>query len=76
MPDATIEAIVEAARKRAPKAKAVYVYPPDCSWDSLLGFEYSAALVVVYDEDGECPLHETAPDLPALLAKLKGEDDA
>lgn len=74
-PDPTIEAILEAARKRWPEATSVDVRGPRYVWTEAFGDDFIVAMMHVQVR-GVGVFYAKADSLPALLAKLKGEDDA
>lgn len=80
MPDATLEAIVEVARKRWPLTRSVTIYRGDVEWhDGHWDEEECSIMVWIVPKRGtrlRLACDESAPTLPALLAKLKGEEDA
>lgn len=65
MPDTTTEAILEAARKRWPEAELIDV---ECRLSVLVPKVVAGGTI-------HTSITKFAPDLPALLAKLKGEED-
>jgi hypothetical protein len=75
MPD-LIDQIVKAAREKWPDATRVDVSGSDGGWDVDHGLVRSLASVEVLSFNHGQLYYHRAPDLPSLLAKLQGTNDA